>query len=141
MQVLHPSIVHCIGFTTESPWITIFPFFNGDSIGDMLLWIPMRHSQSTKAMWRLDSNWRTPPPADARLLATQISRLREAVDNMPRIMHALVDDVAAVRMAVGLPLALVFLVVGAPLLLLYLTERRKNTCPYCDGTGINQKRR
>ena len=29
MQLLHPSIVWCIGFTIEAPWITKFPYYNG----------------------------------------------------------------------------------------------------------------
>ena len=33
MQILHPSIVRCIAFTKEPPWITIFHFFNGGSLG------------------------------------------------------------------------------------------------------------
>ena len=41
MHILHPSIVRCIAFTKESPWITIFPFFNDGSLGDMLLTLPM----------------------------------------------------------------------------------------------------
>ena len=32
MQVIHPSVVKCIAFTRESRRITIFPFYNGDSL-------------------------------------------------------------------------------------------------------------
>ena len=40
MQLLHPSIVECIGFTKGMPWITIFPYYNGGSIGVTMCQIP-----------------------------------------------------------------------------------------------------
>lgn len=99
MQVLHPSIVRCIAFTKESPWITLFPFFNGGSLGDMLLMVPMRYSEFTKAMYRLEQGWKRPPPSDTRLSQVQIARIKAMAMNMPHIMHALVDGMAAAHMA------------------------------------------
>lgn len=99
MQVLHPSIVRCIAFTKEAPWITIFPLFNGGSLGDMLLQIPFRDSSFVKSMFRLDHGWKAPPPNDIQLNEFQIAKVREVVLNMPNIMHALVDGIAAAHSA------------------------------------------
>lgn len=99
MQVLHPSIVRCIAFTKESPWITIFPFYNGGSLGDMLLLLPFRHSEFTRAMFRMDQGWRAPPPAVIPLNQVQRAKVKQVILNMPHIMHALVDGLAAAHTA------------------------------------------
>ena len=100
MQVLHPTIVRCIAFTKESPWITIFPFYNGGSLGDMLLKVPMQYSEFKKAMFRLEQGWKKPPPTDQRLSQVQLAKVKAVAMNMPHIMHALVDGMAAAHMAV-----------------------------------------
>ena len=43
MQFLHLSIVKCIEFTMEAPWITTFPYYIGGKIGDIMRNI---HSQN-----------------------------------------------------------------------------------------------
>lgn len=99
MQVLHPTIVRCIAFTKELPWITIFPFYNGGSLSDMLLKVPMQYSEFTKAMFHLDHNWKKPPPADQILSQVHLAKLKVVAINMPHIMNALVDGMAATHMA------------------------------------------
>ena len=64
MQVLNPCIVQCIAFTKEAPWITIFPYYNGGSLGDMFLKVPFKHSKLTRAMFLLKHEWRRTPPID-----------------------------------------------------------------------------
>ena len=98
MQVLHPSIVRCIAFTKESPWITIFPFFNGGSLGDMLLTLPVQYSHFARAIHRLEHGWNWAVPTDENLSAMKLARLRALITNMPHIMHALVDGMAAAHM-------------------------------------------
>ena len=99
MQVLHPSIVRCIAFTKESPWITIFPFYNGGSLGDTLLKVPFRFSEFTRAIFRLDRGWRHPPPDNNVLSHLELSKIKQIVMTMPHIMHALVEGLAAAHVA------------------------------------------
>ena len=93
------SIVRCIAFTKESPWITIFPFFNGGSLGDMLLTLPMRHSHFARVIHRLEHGWNRPVPAHENLSKVKLARVRALITNMPHIMHALVDGMATAHMA------------------------------------------
>lgn len=76
MQVLHPSIVRCIAFTKESPWVTIFPFFNGGSIGDFLVKMPIQMSNFVRAMFCLDKGYVEPLPDDQILSQVDIARIR-----------------------------------------------------------------
>ena len=99
MQVLHPSILRCIAFTKESPWITIFPFFNGGSLGDMLLTLPMRHSHFAQAIFCLEHGWNQPIPTDGKLSKVKLAKVKALITTMPHIMHALVDGMATAHMA------------------------------------------
>ena len=99
MQVIHPSIVRCIAFTKEFPWITIFPFFNGGSLGDMLLTLPTQHSHFARAIHCLEHGWNRPVRADENLSKVNLARVRALITNMPHIMHALVDGMATAHMA------------------------------------------
>ena len=98
MQVMHPSIVRCIAFTKESPWITLFPFYNGGSIGDMMMLAPFQQGIFRRVIHRLETGWSV-PMGDRPLSEVQLDRVKAVVVTMPNIMHAIIDGMVATHMA------------------------------------------
>lgn len=99
MQVLHPSIVRCIAFTTQSPWVNIFPFYNGPSLGDMMCKLPFVRGEFRRTIHRLHEGWSNAPLPDRPLTEVQHAEVRAVIHNMPHIMHAIVEGLNAAHMA------------------------------------------
>ena len=99
MQVMHPSIVRCIAFTTQAPWINVFPFYNGESLGDLMCKVPFVRGEFRCTIHRLQEGWKSAPAPDHPLSKVQHAHIRAIVINMPHIMHAIVDGLCASHMA------------------------------------------
>lgn len=99
MQILHPSIVRCIAFTSVAPWTNIFPFYNGESLGDMMCKVPFVHGEFRRTIHRLKEGWKSAPAPDHQLSEVQHAQIRACVMNMPHIMHAIVAGMNAAHMA------------------------------------------
>ena len=95
MQFLHPSIVRCIGFTTEAPWITFFPLYNGGSLGDLFCQLPFGRGAFRRVIHRLEHGFKAIPPPTQTPNQLQMARIKAVVRHMPAILHAIVDVVAA----------------------------------------------
>lgn len=54
MQKVNASLVRCIAFTSEAPWISIFPLYNGGTINDMLFFIPFKESYFRRVTEKLE---------------------------------------------------------------------------------------
>ena len=85
--------MHCID--ERGPLDYYFPYYNDGSLGDMLLKVSFKHNKFTRAKFHLEQEQRRPPPIDQSLRQVQLTRFKEVVLNMPHIMHALVDGMAA----------------------------------------------
>ena len=100
MQKLHPNIVRCIAYTTESPWISIFPFFNGGTLGDLMMLLPWNYGKFRRTIYRLKHGFHfNNPPSTPLVSDVDLARLKAVVDNILPIMHAVIDGMAAAHSA------------------------------------------
>lgn len=92
MQKLNPTLVRCIAFTTESPWVTVFPFFNGGTVNDILCSIPCRESNFRFVVERLEKGeYGFRPNPDIILDSVQLDHVKSFTENMTNVMHAMAD--------------------------------------------------
>lgn len=90
MQKMHPSLVRCIACTGEAPWVSIFPYFNGNTVHNMLMWLPFKYS-SYRPMIRELTRGARERTQDFRPYDYELARIRGFIENMPHIMHAIVN--------------------------------------------------
>lgn len=92
MQILNATLVRCIACTSMAPWVSIFPLYNGGTVHSMLFWLPFKNSTYRPVCERLERgiiNFRLGPnfvPYDSEL-----ARVKAFVENLPHIIHALVE--------------------------------------------------
>ena len=77
MQKMHPSLVRCIGCTGEATWVSIFPYYNGNTMHHMLQWLPYRKSSYQPMVEKLivsksSSRSGGPPRRTSSLLTTSL---------------------------------------------------------------------
>ena len=98
MQKVHGSLVRCIAHTTEPPWVTVFPLYNGGIMHNMFLYMPYRESHYRYVIERLErGEIKFRPAADRTPGTDQVARIKGFIDNIPNIIHALVDGLKTVH--------------------------------------------
>lgn len=94
IDLLHPGIVRPIAHTRSPPWMIIFPYFNGGSLGDLLEIVPYP-AHFAKVVAIQDGGGKARPPSNAKTVSNEE---RERGHNLclhaPSLIHAFVQALA-----------------------------------------------
>lgn len=94
IQLLHPGIVRPIAHTRSRPWMLIFPFYNGGSLGDLLEIVPYP-AHLARVVAIQEGRGKPLPPKEAKLVSDE-EREREKILCIyaPSLIHAFVQALA-----------------------------------------------
>ncbi|MCO5547566.1 hypothetical protein L7F22_001017 [Adiantum nelumboides] len=95
VDLMHNGIVQSIGHAREVPWISIFPYFNGGSISDMLLSLPFEKGSYVRVIRKLQGGGRgINRGSDPILSEAEMCHILAFCNNAPSLIHAMVQTMA-----------------------------------------------
>ncbi|MCO5568904.1 hypothetical protein L7F22_056235 [Adiantum nelumboides] len=95
VDLMHNGIVRSIGHTREVPWISIFPYFNGRSICDILLSLPYEKGSYVRVVRKLQGGGRGIDRGfDPILFEVEMCCILAFCNNARSLIHAMVQTMA-----------------------------------------------
>ena len=82
----HRGIVRSIAHTNTAPWVLLFPFFNGGTLGDFLELVPAPMGTVSTMLGKFDKKH-----VQRHTTLTEVQRLSAIIKYAPSIIHALVQ--------------------------------------------------
>lgn len=85
LPLSHQGIVRAVAQTKREPWALVFPYFNGQSLGDLMECVPPPKGSLSNLLKRQGENVKqTPNPEEFRMCQMLIAHI-------PSVMHAMIQ--------------------------------------------------